>query len=913
MNENQNEEKESLTIAIEISGVSFSKSMSFCHNEKHYYLYPSSYLNNIQFIKKELNYINSEDFNERSVSMESPLKFETGAQTSSYIITNLKLNLLQLRIELYNEIYAYFEILLKIFSLIFEQFINITRIFIFKKEPCKYSLKRVICRKIRSFYREKKPFNYRIQNFEAQIPNLISNFSNSPENLEIKRILNEFIHAKKTTLIELEAIYLWNFIEHLANLYSKLKERNLLIDSGKFENLKQQLKDELENIISNNNTITPFINSQLLLDEIGRVINSLNFTIEINQPLIRTIRNFKKTIRIKIESILQENDILIEGYNKQKIVDIYINLLSNFPGIIILIKNMCNDINYPLSQSDENLFFYMNKVRNFYFHEAIDNDELYILLKREIEKKEKREINTFNHKDFNKLIQQFALLIEKILFHMLSFPSDLKENKYSHSIQFIKFSEELHPDENNVSFFRNLFEQMYEDYTKERKYHFLIKFIQRTIENYKKTLKKVRFSGIYYVDSPDTHFRPHNVRFNDTYTGVLENIKEINVSQMVYNLIIYLKKKEDKLDSLLHFQALTDIDFRMHRLSFEADLLDFQIGAEEHAMRDKNKYPHIKNAISPLPVDFLEDDYYRDYFAWSQEYKKKLDEKPKDLEVLIPIIIITLEKLKDFERFTDLLKIKNIQYQVGKNFFNLRFSRFQGTGNLKGEVVSSWRDEVVNQDLNNEFLLKFPFFNQNGFLFITNSPRLFAIHSLLYSKLSTMPQNFIGFFILLHYYFCLLYEIEKNLPLSIDYIENIKEQRKDLKNITLHISNPEHIKVVFQFREKFLDLLLKILVYPKLIGLYNIGTIAKKIKENGILPHLKRNYKGTAWLSFGLSVALYVFISNEKEILEKVNDKWIIKLISILEDIKGKNVSQEFIVNLFDLFDSYIQSFLRLE
>ena len=81
--------------------------------------------------------------------------------------------------------------------------------------------------------------------------------------------------------------------------------------------------------------------------------------------------------------------------------------------------------------------------------------------------------------------------------------------------------------------------------------------------------------------------------------------------------------------------------------------------------------------------------------------------------------------------------------------------------------------------------------------------------------------------------------------------------------------------------------------------------ISEEIRENSILPHLERDYKGTAWLSFGLSLALYIFISDDRDILKRINDEWTKELISILEEISGKNVSQEFFENLFDLFDKY--------
>lgn len=915
MNNQDYREKKLFTLVLEINGVNFSKSMSYSYNDAIFYLYPGSYIKNVDFIKKELRYINSENFTGKSLTMKDPLHFETGAKTFSYIITEMKLDLTQDRIEIYNEVYTYFEVLLKIFGLIFEQFISISRVFILEKESYKYTLKRVICRKISSPYKEKQPFNYTIQDFEIQIPNLLAKFSNKPENYKIKEILNEFTHAKKTTLIELKAIYLWNFLEHLTSVYSKIKNRNLLVETDKYKILIQNIKDSIENIVQTDPSIPPLINSQIILDEIGRIINSLDFTTETNQPFsIARLRTLKKAIRQEVNSLLEDADILVEGYNRQKISEIYINLINNFPGIIHLIKLMCLDLNYELTPFEENLIFYMNKVRNFYFHETLDNSELFGLLKKEIEKKENRKINIFAQKEFYKLIHNFDLFIEKFLFHMLSFPLNLKEKRFSQSFRYLAYNRLAHPNEDNVSYFRNLFEQMYDDYTKEKKYHFLLRFIRRTIENYKESLKHNQFSGVHFSESDEEDIQSNSIRFNDLYSGVLENIEGINVSQMIYDLIVYVKSKvnirgkEQKLDCLLSFQARTEIDFRLHRLYFEADLLDFQIDAEFNAKNDPDKYQHIKNAISPLPIDFLEDQYYQEYFKWPQEYKNKIDEKPEDMEVLIPIVVITIENLKEFKRFTRVLNIKNIQYQIRNNIFYLSFSKYQGTGNLQNERVSAWSDETVQEDLNQEFLLKFPFMHQKGFLFITNSPRLFAIFSLLYSKLSTISWSFISSFGLIHYYFILLYEIERERPLSQEYINKINEQRQDLSEIEVSINNPEHIQVAFLFRERFLDLLLKILVYPKLKNKYRMDIISEKIKQNSVIPYLNIDHKGTAWLSFGLCLALYIFISEDRAILEQINNEWTKRLVSILEGISGKEADEAFFEELFDFFDDYISS-----
>ena len=908
-------DKNFFTLVLEISGVNFSNSMSYSYNGATFYLYPGSYFKNIKYIKKELAYINSDEFTGKSLTMKAPLQFETGAKTFSYIITEMELDLTQPRIEIYNEVYAYFEILLKIFGLIFEQFINIARIFILERIPYKYKLRRVICRKISSAYRETKPFNYTIQDFETQIPNLLARFYNNAENYQIKEILNEFIHAKKTTLIELKAIYLWNFLEHLTSVYSKIKNRNLLVEPEKYKILTEKIKDSIENIIETNTSIPLLINSQILLDEIGRVINSLDFTSKINQPFFKAqLQVFKKTIRQKVESELKESDILVEGYNKQKISDIYINLVNNFPGIIQLIKLMCLDLHYELSPSEENLIFYMNRVRNFYFHETLDNSELFGLLKKEIEKKENRQINRFAHQEFYNLIQNFDSFIEKLLFHMLSFPLNLKERRYSQSVRYLAYNRQAHPDEDNVSYFRNLFEQMYDDYTKEKKYHFLLRFIRRTIEDYEESLKSTQFSGIHFSESDEEDIQSNSIRFKNFYSGVLDNIKGINVNQIIYDSIVYikckvnLKNKVKKLDCLLSFQASTDIDFRLLRLTFETDLLDFQIDAEYNAKKNSDKYQHIKNAISPLPIDFLEDQYYQEYFKWPQEYKIKIDEKPEDMEVLIPIIVITIENLKEFKRYTEVLNIKNIQHKIRDKIFYLSYSKYQGTGNLQSERVTAWRDETIQKDLNQEFLLHFPFMHQKGFLFITNSPRLCAIFSLLFSKLSTMEWPFIRSFLLIHYYFILLYEIEKDIPVSQEYITKINEQRQDLSKAELNINNPDYIQLVFLFRERFLDLLLKILVYPKLKNKYNMDIISEEIKRNSIMPHLNNDYKGTAWLSFGLSLALYIFISGDRSMIQIINNEWTKSLVSILEEISGKEVNEVFFEKLFDFFDEYIRN-----
>ena len=78
---------------------------------------------------------------------------------------------------------------------------------------------------------------------------------------------------------------------------------------------------------------------------------------------------------------------------------------------------------------------------------------------------------------------------------------------------------------------------------------------------------------------------------------------------------------------------------------------------------------------------------------------------------------------------------------------------------------------------------------------------------------------------------------------------------------------------------KVFHILIKKFSYFFLINLsflkekYNMEIISDKIRENSILPNLERDYKGTAWLSFGLSLALYIFISSDREILERIKDE----------------------------------------
>ena len=171
-----------------------------------------------------------------------------------------------------------------------------------------------------------------------------------------------------------------------------------------------------------------------------------------------------------------------------------------------------------------------------------------------------------------------------------------------------------------------------------------------------------------------------------------------------------------------------------------------------------------------------------------------------------------------------------------------------------------------------------------------------------------MEWPFIRSFLLIHYYFILLYEIEKDRPVSQEYITKISEQRQDLSKTELNINNPDHIQLVFLFRERFLDLLLKILVYPKLKNKYNMDIISEDIKEKSIMPHLNIDYKGTAWLSFGLNLALYIFISEDRAILQGINNEWTKRLVSILEEISGKEVNEVFFEKLFDFFDDYIRN-----
>lgn len=266
-------------------------------------------------------------------------------------------------------------------------------------------------------------------------------------------ILNELILAREAHYIETKITSLWNFLEHFTNLFSQNRNRNYLIDKKAFGDLKGKIQDKLNDYLDSEDNIS-FIELDILSQEINKNLNTFDKKLEI--PLSKTVlKKFKLDIRNLVDETIREEHILVEGYDLNLIKELIINQINKFPGITKLIKMMLDDINFPIETGDENLIDYFYEARNHLYHKSMKISEVLDKIKNLINKKENKNLVSFELSELYKLKNQFEKLILKIIYFNLGLPLDIDKQSSSHSTYTLYYPE--HETETKPVYFTKRF------------------------------------------------------------------------------------------------------------------------------------------------------------------------------------------------------------------------------------------------------------------------------------------------------------------------------------------------------------------------------------------------------------------------------------------------------------------------
>ncbi len=328
---------------------------------------------------------------------------------------------------------------------------------------------------------------------------------------------------------------------------------------------------------------------------------------------------------------------------------------------------------------------------------------------------------------------------------------------------------------------------------------------------------------------------------------------------------------------------------------------------EEIAKNFQGKYEEIKDSVKYLPKEFWTNDYYRKKYSLPDEYNKILNEileNPEDF-LDIPIIVLPIEKIYQLKRFEKLIIAKNFKIYQEEEKIILYYKQIIS----KDHEKSYWAHERFEFNKNAEYLCRFPFIDDSGVIFLTNSKNFFAKWFLSWREIRNIIQNSGINYIFLQRYIDYLIDIELEKEINLEVFNRMRVI-KDLESLTYSIKGPEKINHHFYGLKNILEPILEISTFPRLKLVIDLKNDMHYVKTHIIEPFLKDKFKGLKWFSFALKIVLYISITGNEQIIKNINDSKLVELNRICKIIEGKSVSKDFFEEFFKFCDEYIQDYI---
>lgn len=876
------------------------------------FIYPGNYIQFIKDIHKEIYFVNSNTYaGQSSLTRESQFLFKASYEKKTYLIFQKDISYEKKPNDLIQEVSEYLKVFISLNSIIFNIQIQISNIIFISKEKFVFKMKRAI--KVRNFIfnPEKKPRNFKINKYEQLFNNTLGKIKVDKFLKDIIDILNELILSREAHYIETKITFLWNFLEHYTNLFSLDRQRNYLIDEKRFEDLKVKIKNQL-NVYLDTKEDTSFIDLEMLSQEINRNLN--NFNKKLKVPISRgDLKLFKEDIKKIVKNTIKEENILVEDYDLDQIKNLIINQINNFPGIIKLIKMMLEEINFPMESGDENLIDYFYMARNRLFHKSLKISEVLEKLKDLVSKSENKRIDSFSLNDLYSFKDKFERLILKIIYYNLGFPLDIDRQYSSHSFETLNYTDGI--TDTKPKFFTSRFEESLIKYKGEDRYKNIVWLIQKSQILYNQYVKKEQISGIYHTSDQPNNYYNVIIKFNTHFSGRFKT-PSIRFSQTVqyFQFINFLMYDKYQLKSLMYFSTVA-IDFITSEyikhnaiFSFETNYLDFKFSNNlDDIIQDKIKIEALKKAINPLPLDFLKDKYFQEYFKLPPEYEKALMDLGED-EIKHSVIILSINDRRDITRLSRVLGIQDInfrkdneniimEYKISEEF--KKYSFLMNFYNLKNKFITNPNDEYLHCLI---------FRDSTGFLFITNSVEYSKIYYLKELEIFRWIKEFSEESFKLQYYLWLFIKLKKGAVISQANFNKVHSDQF-LGKIEMDFNSINETNQLIEAFRVVIQLFTKISTYPKLKNLTKIKEEIDNNKEKLIDPYLDKNLKGIDYLSLTLHIILYNFMTDENIML----DEDMQRLYSICKELKGKTINKNFIKRFFDFCYSYIKNHTIIE
>jgi len=458
---------------------------------------------------------------------------------------------------------------LRINSLLFDFFIGISRIFIFKKKKFVWQLTRIIEQKLRIDKNKEGPIFYRYDRYYRDIQYLLNYINSSDFSNEIIGLFYELVAVNEIDALEVRLSLLWNYLEHFIFLYASNVKKNLLINQDQFLILKEKIQIIINNSLTSAVKIP--INLDTLNSELRRLLNLTKASNSI--PLEETEwRALKNSICSEIIDLINNNDILLPEYTSEMICNLIIQNITNFPPIRELIKLILQDISFNLSAYDKRTIEIMYIARNYLYHRSIHLDGLYSEIVKEIDG-----IESYNFESLKEEAQRFHKLLKKITDKALNTRFFEKIRPTSDRINYW-FEPTFHGS--ITEFFINKLKFVQSVFSSEKKYQNLVSFVLRMTEEYDTRFNVIRsIEGIIY-ETRTNQYLLSQLEFKNKFHAKIR-VRGGIAYPILYPFFIRLKNISKDYPGLLTFKTIIYTSFRSNTHDVYITVLDYRIELDE--------------------------------------------------------------------------------------------------------------------------------------------------------------------------------------------------------------------------------------------------------------------------------------------------------------------------------------------
>jgi hypothetical protein len=357
--------------------VPYSYSIKLTDFKNDFYIYPSDIIETLKKFNENLKKLHLNKTNENYNGISHTERLDVNTAKSTLFATEITFDSSLQAEETLEIIKNHFRFVLSLFSMLFREFFFIKTVFIFEKKSTFYKFHRMI--KIPIFHEEASDIPELLQfisrrDVEKSFPILLVRLEKN--NVYLPFIEEHLVGRIRSQNIMIEFMANWNTLEHITNIFWKIKEKTRVLKKEKARQITKIIKKHIKHISE----------------------EDLEF------PLI-SLKDWKDNVAF---------------YNN--------------PPILEKIKGLCKNIHLKLTEDDFLIIKKVNYLRNRLFHEIYDIRELNNEFSRDFN------ISEFQTKDYGFLNAVFLLILERILLRLLKFTPRcfklVKRNKFSHHLKW---------------------------------------------------------------------------------------------------------------------------------------------------------------------------------------------------------------------------------------------------------------------------------------------------------------------------------------------------------------------------------------------------------------------------------------------------------------------------------------------